>query len=35
MNKAWHYVGAVVVVILGVWLAGAIPNPLKSLSNNP
>ena len=32
--KAWHYVGAVVVVVLGVWIAGAISNPIANLTGS-
>jgi hypothetical protein len=35
MNKAWHYVGALLIVIAGVWIAGVIPNPIKSVKDNP
>ncbi len=31
MNKAWHYVGAVLVVVVGIWVAGMIPNPLSRI----
>lgn len=32
MGKAWHYVGAVLVVVVGVWVATAIANPVASLT---
>jgi hypothetical protein len=34
MNKAWHYVGAVVVVVVGVWIATAFTNPIASVTGN-
>jgi hypothetical protein len=34
VNKAWHYAGAVLVVVVGIWVASVIPNPLSSLSSN-
>lgn len=32
MSKAWHYVGAVVVVVVGVWIATAIANPIAGIT---
>jgi hypothetical protein len=32
MSKAWHYVGALAVVVIGVWIATAIANPVASLT---
>jgi hypothetical protein len=32
MGKAWHYVGAVVVVVVGVWIATAFTNPIASVA---
>lgn len=29
--KAWHYAGAVLVVVIGIWVASIIPNPLASI----
>lgn len=31
-GKAWHYLGAVVVVIVGVWIATAIANPIAGIT---
>jgi hypothetical protein len=31
MHKAWHYVGAVLVVVVGIWVAQMIPNPLSGV----
>ena len=33
MDKAWHYAGAVLVVVVGIWLASVVPNPLASITN--
>jgi hypothetical protein len=35
MSKAWHYLGALLVVVAGVWIAGVIGNPLSNIKNNP
>jgi hypothetical protein len=32
MAKAWHYVGALAIVIAGVWIATAIANPLSKIN---
>jgi hypothetical protein len=32
MDKAWHYAGALLVVVVGIWIATVIPNPLTSLT---
>lgn len=33
MGKAWHYAGAVLVVVLGVWIASMVSNPLAGLTS--
>jgi hypothetical protein len=35
VHKAWHYVGAVLVVVVGIWVATLIPNPLASIGSKP
>lgn len=35
MSKSWHYLGAVVVVVVGVWIATAFANPIASFTGNP
>jgi hypothetical protein len=32
MNKAWHYLGAVAVVVIGVWIATAFANPIANFT---
>lgn len=32
MGKAWHYAGAVLVVVVGVWIATAIANPVAKFT---
>ena len=32
MSKAWHYVGALAVVVVGVWIATTFTNPIASLT---
>jgi hypothetical protein len=34
-GKAWHYLGAVVVVVVGVWIATAIANPIAGITSKP
>lgn len=29
--KAWHYAGAVLVIVVGVWVSQVLPNPLAGL----
>jgi hypothetical protein len=33
MGKAWHYAGAILVVVVGVWLATAISNPISGITS--
>lgn len=35
MDKAWHYVGAVLVVVVGIWVAQLLPNPLAGFTIGP
>lgn len=31
MNKAWHYLGALAVVVVGVWIATSFTNPIGAV----